>query len=367
MKILYDYQTFTIQQYGGISRYFFELIKRFHTVKSSCSVGAVFSNNAYLNKNTYEGIQPFFPNNNFKGKDYLYTRANQFKSLKDLKVQKFDVFHPTYYNDYFLNHIGKKPFVVTFYDMIHEKFHSQYSELSNDMAVYNFKRKLAEKAERIIAISETTKNDIIDIYGIDENKIDVVYLGNSLESAIVGEKRIVEQEYILFVGNRSLYKNFEGFTTVVADQLKANCLLLVCAGGGAFSEQEMDFIKKMNLDKSIVHVNKIDDSILSNLYSNALFFAFPSLYEGFGIPVLESFASNCPTLLSTGGSLPEIGGEAAVYFDPNDQHSLYSAVENLISSTALRTEKIQKGEARVKEFSWDKTFQETMKIYKQIT
>lgn len=367
MKILYDYQTFTIQQYGGISRYFFELIKRFNTVKSSCSVGAVFSNNAYLNKSTYLGVQPFFPKSNFKGKDFLYTRSNQYKSLKDLKAQKFDVFHPTYYNDYFLDHIGKKPFVVTFYDMIHEKFHSQYSELSNDMPVYSFKRKLAKKAERIIAISETTKNDIIDIYGIDENKIDVVYLGNSLESTIVGEKRIVEHEYVLFVGNRSLYKNFTSFTTVIADQLKTNSLLLVCAGGGAFSEQEMNFIKKMKLEKSVVHIKKIDDSILSNLYSNALFFAFPSLYEGFGIPVLESFASNCPTLLSTGGSLPEIGGEAAVYFDPYDQNSLFSAVENLISNTHLRTELVQKGEARIKEFSWDKTFQETMEIYKKIT
>ncbi|MGM8362799.1 glycosyltransferase family 4 protein [Flavobacterium sp. ARAG 55.4] len=366
MKILFDHQIFTLQQYGGISRYIYELIKRFDNVNNSCNVGTVYSNNAYLNKETFHGVSPFFPTTNFRGKEYLYNSINQSKSLSKVRKSDFDIFHPTYYNDYFLKNLENRPFVITFHDMIHEKFENQYPELSNEVSVYQSKRKLAEKAQKIIAVSETTKKDIIDIYGIDEEKIDVVYLGNSLESSGGDQERIIKQDYILFVGNRLLYKNFEGFVTGVTQLLINNDLTLICAGGGDFSILEIQFIKKMNLEKRIILLKKINDTILSNLYTNALFFVFPSLYEGFGIPVLESFASGCPTLLSTGGSLPEIGGDAAIYFDPQDLHSLYMASSNLISDKKLRQNLKIKGTERIKKFSWDKTFENTLEVYKKI-
>lgn len=366
MKILFDHQIFTQQQYGGISRYFFELIKRFDNVNNTCNVATLFTNNAYYNKSFNSKLNRIIPNSHFKGRATITKKLNIIKSLSELKKGSFDIFHPTYYNDYFLKNIGSKPFVVTFYDMIHEKFKDQYSELSDDLMTYQFKKTVAERANRIIAISETTKNDIIDIYGIQEEKIDVVYLGNSLENNIEEVDKIVQQDYILFVGNRSLYKNFDNFVSVITDLLIKNDLKLVCAGGGDFSLAEHDLIKKMGLERTIILVKKIDDAILSNLYKNALFFSFPSLYEGFGIPVLESFASGCPTLLSNGGSLPEIGGNAAVYFDVKSQESLYKAVSCLIDDHQLRKELIEKGNERLKFFSWDNTFTDTLKVYNKI-
>lgn len=366
MKVLFDHQIFTLQRYGGVSRYFFELIKRFDTIDNSCGVATLFTNNAYYNKSFNSKLNRIIPDSNFKGRSLITRNLNIKKSINDIKKGDFDVFHPTYYNDYFLKQIGNKPFVVTFYDMIHEKFAKQYPELANDVQTYEFKKNVAEKASRIIAISETTKKDIIDIYGIEKEKIDVVYLGNSLENKFTEVNKVVEQDYVLFVGNRSLYKNFEGFVAVVSSLLIENNLKLVCAGGGEFTFSEMDFINNMGLNKTIILIKNIDDKILSNLYKNALFFAFPSLYEGFGIPVLESFASSCPTLLSNGGSLPEIGGDAAVYFDVNSQDSLYQAASSLINNQQLREELREKGTIRLQHFSWDNTFNETLNVYNKI-
>lgn len=366
MKILYDHQIFTQQKYGGISRYFFELIRRFGGGVNSCEVATLFSDNAYYNKVFNPQLNKILPTFDFIGKPKITRSLNFGKSIIKVKNGNFDVFHPTYYNDYFLKSIGNKPFVVTFYDMIHEKFGDQYSELSNDKQAFEFKKSVAQRANKIIAISKTTKNDIIEIYGIDEEKIDVVYLGNSLEMNIGDTYKFVDENYILFVGNRSIYKNFVGFVTAISSLLINNNLKLVCAGGGDFSPSEIDFIHKMGMKENIILIKNINDEILSNLYRNALFFVFPSLYEGFGIPVLESFASACPILLSNGGSLPEVGGDAALYFDPTDAHSIYTATDQLINDMALREALVQKGTTRLSKFSWDNTFKETLNVYESL-
>jgi glycosyltransferase involved in cell wall biosynthesis len=145
-----------------------------------------------------------------------------------------------------------------------------------------------------------------------------------------------------------------------------NKLLLVCAGGGRFTEGEFIILQKLGLKDQVVFMKITNDSILSNLYVNALFFVFPSLYEGFGIPILESFACDCPALLSNGGSIPEIGGDAVSYFDPNNQNSIHTAVANLINNQVLRQELRAKGSSRLNKFSWDNTFHDTLKVYQSV-
>lgn len=365
MKILYDHQTFTLQEFGGISRYFYELIKRYDGVNNSCKVSVSVTNNSYLNKDTYPAAHSFFPNKRIKGKIKMMNLINQRNSVGKLKKADFDVFHPTYYDNYFLKRIGNKPFVVTFLDMIHEKFSSQYSEIRDDN-IYLQKKILLESATKVIAISESTKRDIMDIFNVTGENIDVVYLGNSLDNNALNDTPIFAEPYILFVGHRSMYKNFLMFLRTIPDLLLNYDLKLVCAGGGQFSEYEKKIISELGLTDRVIFKGFRDDRDLSALYSNALCFVFPTLYEGFGIPVLEAFACNCPIVCSNGGSLPEVAGDAAVYFSPDDQVSMYKAINEVISSASLRQSLIQKGAERLKQFSWDKTYSQTLDVYKSI-
>jgi len=366
MKILYDHQIFTNQQYGGISRYFFELIKRFDGVENNCNVSTLLSNNAYYNADVNSKVSSFFPNSKFRGKERIITTLNDRVSKRALKKKDFDVFHPTYYDDFFLNNLKSKPFVVTFYDMIHEKFSHQFEDLKSDIKIYNNKKRLLEHSSKIIAISETTKKDIIEIFDVDSSKINVIYLGNSLQNFNLDANRLIEEEYILFVGNRGSYKNFTFFIKAIGPLLISNNLKAICAGGGNFSLTELSLLKQLGLEDRVFFKKIWNDDVLANYYNNALFFCFPSLYEGFGIPVLEAFACGCPALLSTGGSLPEIGGNAANYFDPADADSLQKSANELINNQSLRESLRKKGYNRLKEFSWDKTFEDHLEVYKAV-
>lgn len=366
MRILYDHQIFTQQQYGGISRYFYELINRFDGVENSCNVATVFSENAYYNEKVNPKLNQLLPDYSFKGKGRIVNFFNGRKSLRDVHKGNFDIFHPTYYDEYFIRKIKDKPFVVTFYDMIHEKFSNQFESLKADTNLFDNKRRLLEKSSKIIAISETTKNDIIEIFNVDPSKIDVVYLGNSLQNFNVRNQRIIDENYILFVGNRSIYKNFNFFVKAIAELLVDYNLILICAGGGDFTLEEKLRLSSLKLENRVVFKKIVNDDVLSNYYAHALFFCFPSLYEGFGIPVLESFACGCPALLSNGGSLPEIGGEAALYFNPTNEESLKKSADELINNEVLREKMKNKGFNRLKQFSWDDTFMKTLEVYKSV-
>ena len=365
MKILYDHQIFTTQKYGGISRYFYELIKLFRAYDNiDAEISLLFSNNYYISNSDDISYFNFFDTKEFRGKTRLMSELNKLKTIYYLKKQDFDVFHPTYYDPYFLKYLGNKPFVLTVYDMIHEKFHKSF--LDKDKTALN-KKILIEKASKIIAISENTKKDLIQSYGIEESRIEVVYLGNSM---FPPKKVIIHFElpkkYILFVGSRRGYKNFEKFIISVSELLnKDRELFIVCAGGGNFTDGEIQLLSKLSI-RDQVYQHNVDDDSLAYIYQNAQLFVFPSLYEGFGIPVLESFACNCPLLCSNVSSLPEIAGDGAIYFDPNGEESIKSAVENVLKDKELRDSLIENGIKQLKQFSWQETALQTKKIYESI-
>ncbi len=318
---------------------------------------------SYVQKATQRDILSFLLNNK------ILSIGKQ-ESVRLLKKQNFDIFHPTYYDPYFLKHLGKKPFVLTVYDMIHEVYPAYFS--SKDPTI-PWKKQLIGKAGCIIAISESTKKDIIKFINVDPNRIFVIYLGNPFENMIgqneeinnFSDPSICAGSYILFVGNRSSYKNFTFFIKTIAPLLlKNNELQVCCAGGEPFSPHEISCFKNFQILNKVHHIQP-DDNTMKKLYKNARAFIFPSLYEGFGLPVLEAFSSGCPTLLSNTSSLPEIGGDAALYFDPYDSASLIDALEHIISDDTLRTQLILKGYERSKQFSWEKTANATKKVYKQ--
>ena len=195
---------------------------------------------------------------------------------------------------------------------------------------------------------------------VDPNRVQVIHLGNPFEHlneppqiTTSPEPPVFEKPYLLFVGGRPAYKNFNFFIESMAELLRKNEELhVVCAGSLPFTNEEKQSFKNMNILHKVHHV-KVNDIILKNLYKNARAFVFPSLYEGFGLPVLEAFSCGCPVILNNSSSLPEIGGDGAIYFEPGDRESIICAVETVLFNEKYREDLIKKGSERLKFFSWE--------------
>ncbi|MBO0930950.1 glycosyltransferase family 4 protein [Fibrella aquatilis] len=364
MNILYDHQTFSLQTYGGISRYHAELIGGINrTTNDHASASVLISNNEYLEENGVN-IMSFLPDYQVKGKGKFIYSVNQYYSIKRLKLNRFDVFHATYYDNYFLPYLKGKPYVVTFHDMIYEKFSHQYADLAKDLNIVSNKKRLAEQAAKIIAVSQHTKNDIVELLNIDPHKVSVIYHGSSLS---IKKNDFVNEpcKYILYVGNRHMYKNFIGLLNSLNYLLKKYNIKLLCAGGGFFTKEEKSLINSLNMYDNIEHCN-INDESLQTIYQRAIGFIFPSFYEGFGIPILEAFACGCPCVVSNVSSLPEVAGDAALYIDPKSPESIRDAVEQLITKPELRSTLIQRGYKQLSKFSWARAVNETLIVYQSI-
>lgn len=354
MRVFYDHQAF-LQPYGGVSRYFCELIKSL----------------SYNEKNYEAMLPPFYSDNlylmnkrrvilNFKGKIYLLKKLNKGISKRRLLKNDFDLFHPTYYDPYFLKYLVK-PFVITIHDMIHDL----YPQFVNDDGTSQARRLLAQKAKKIIAVSENTKKDIVAILGIDDKKITVVYPATCMSDKGI-EKRVIEEPYLLYIGERYTYKNFKFFIKAVAGLLCKNKISLLCGGGKPFSKSELDLLNTLNLTDFVKHLPISSDEELASLYRNALAFCYPSLYEGFGIPILEAFACGCPVVLSRRSSFPEVAGAAGVYFEPDDASSIVSALEKVINDRVFRNDIIKIGYQQLGKFSWEKAAKQIFNLYKEV-
>jgi len=365
MNILYDYQIFELQKYGGISRYFVELAENYNDdMDMHIYISSKISNNEYLINSKIKRNWVLPAKYIIKKRHYIESKVNRLYNRFKLITGSIDIYHPTYYDPSFLKYIGNTPFVLTIHDMIHEKFSDMFSP-EDHTSIH--KKLLAERADRIIAISENTKQDIIDILGVESSKIDVVYHGSSIMPVVDTAKlEGIPTKYILFVGNRTLYKNFNRFIKAISSLLyDDNDLYVVCAGGGVFSENEKNILSELDIDEK-VHQYNIDDKTLSQLYKQALLFVFPSMYEGFGIPILEAFECDCPLVCSNTSSLPEVAGDAAAYFDPMNDASIFTTVSAVMHNSELRKQLVQNGRERLKIFSWNKTAQETKKVYSEI-
>ena len=379
MKVLYDHQIFEQQVIGGASRYYCEIINKL-TGRINVSISIKKTKNIYLNNSL--NLKKLIQKSQIiekltlgkvlkvvnkirkilKGKKSKNSDVNLRYSIHELQNGNFNVFHPTNFDPYFLDYIGNKAFVVTIHDMIHELFPEFFGP--NNTASLQ-KAKLAKKASHIIAVSENTKKDIIKILNIEESKISVVYHG--ADSLIGNAKKIdgLPNKYLLYVGSRHGYKNFSFLIHSIAVILIEHNIHLICTSE-EFNENEIELFNSLGINKYIQHCFCSDDE-LAYLYKNAVSFIFPSLYEGFGIPILEAFANNCPVILSNKSCFPEIAGEAAIYFDPKNKLDIQKAVLLLINSEQTREDLIAKGKERIKLFSWEKASENTLSIYKKVS
>lgn len=368
MKILFDHQAFSLHNYGGVTRYFSELIHGINlTANDSATLPLLFSNNIHLKEKGFD-INHFLPNSNFRRKNRIIYELNKFYTLPALKSEQYDILHPTYFDSYFIPYLNRKPLVVTFHDMIHEKFSEQFKELTFDRGIIARKKLLANRADRIIAVSESTKRDIVELLNIKPEKIEVIYHGCSFPSSepeSTEEPALVPHPYLLYVGTRIVYKNFGGMLAAIHPVLRKHKLKLVCAGGGAFTDSESQLIQSLGI-ADLVKQRAINDQILRKLYRQAVAFIFPSLYEGFGLPILEAFDCQCPCIVNNSSSLPEVAKDAALYINFDEPDSLVNAVEQLLCDTTLRQQLIEKGQERLRNFSWQNTVDSTLKLYEEL-
>lgn len=389
MKILYDHQIFQIQAYGGISRYFYEIMNRILKQNlSEFEISLKYSNNYYLGNDSgfseriksLKGYQEFLSGYKFKGRGRVtkilsdlgiinYGRKCNFSfSVKKIKEGKYNIFHPTYYDDYFLKYIRNKPFVFTIFDMTYEKVPNYFWDSE---AVIEMKKNIAKRASKIITISESTKKDVIYYYNLDDKLIDVIYLGNPYEDIpSINHNNYYDthsyNNYILFVGNRAANKNFNFFIEAVSYLLNKNKdINILCAGGGSFSNAEKNLFSSLNINNQIFH-EQITDDTLQHFYKNAIAFVYPSLYEGFGIPILEAFSFGCPTALSNLEVFLEVAADAAIYFDPNDKLSILDSISTVINNSELRENLRKKGYEQLKKFSWQSTVEKTLDVYRSL-
>lgn len=349
MKIFYDHQIFSIQKFGGISRYFYELIIR---GRNNIICPIIYSENFYM----------FSSRNivNFRGKNRLIFKINQIFNSLNLYFKEYDIFHPTYYDSYFLKNV-KSPYVVTVHDMIHEIYAGIYFD-KNDSTILE-KKKICENASGIIAISQRTKNDLIKILGIPTEKIVVIYHGSNLIKKILNIE--LPKKYILFIGQRSGYKNFNlFFEAISAILLNDSSISLLCIGSN-FNSEERKLFENYKLNNQVIQMTA-EDRYLYTIYKNALCLVFPSLYEGFGIPILEAFESECPVILSNASCFPEIADKAGEYFNPENKESIKDAVSNVIYNEDRRKELIKLGTERFKIFDWNKTHSQTINFYEEV-
>lgn len=380
MRVLYDHQAFTIQKYGGISRCFVELYNNLpKTVDAHILVHE--SDNVYLRdaigvRAKGYHFKHFICPWHFPGKYRLHMLADIFRKHKyypeyntnyvyeELDKGDFDIFHPTYYNDYFLPHLNGKPFVLTIHDMIPELY-PQYYKPDNIQII--MKKELAPLAKAIIAVSENTKQDIIRILGVPEEKIHVVYHGCSLAST-KGTSKPFAFPYILYVGARWTYKNFTPFIKDIAPILKRHQDLHVVCTGADFDNEEIALFERLGIKDQIVHQWVKNDSELYALYHYALCFVYTSEYEGFGIPILEAYQADCPVLLNRRSCFPEIAEDAAIYFDLEAKQDNFANVLEMFLKMGKyeRESLLEKQRQRLTHFSWEKSANHLAQVYSSI-
>ena len=360
MKVLFDPQIFTSQVYGGVSKYFAEVIARMPA--DSWTVPAWLSNNEYARHYGLFKQIPFLPKYDFRGKGRFMVeliKPSAWAYMR-LKRKQYDVVHQTNFDTYLFNAIGNKPLVTTYHDI---NFLTEHNYVPR---MVKLQTASLRRADAVVTISNNTKADMLRYFDIDPAKIRVIYHG--IDTPVIPETlsgRLVKDPYILYVGARHLFKNFDTFITAFAQIAHRYPEVKVVCTRSDITPAEGEMLKRLGVADR-VQVVKADEMTLNRLYRDALFFVFPSKYEGFGMPILEAMVNGCPVALANASCFPEIAGDSGLYFDPSDVDSIAGALERMLDDENLRSELREKGYRRAAQFSWQRTADMHIEVYRSL-
>jgi len=272
------------------------------------------------------------------------------------------------------------PLVISIMDLAFLTFPSQFRK-KDLVQLKRWTRRSVNQAEKILTISQATKNDIIDYYQVKQGKIEVIYPGMSKpkiqdskpqsKSKILGKYKI-KGKYFLYIGTlqprKNLVRLIKAFSQSLNLSISQSLNLIIVGKKGWLYEEIFDQVKKLGLEKKVVFTGFVSEKEKRGLLENAFGFVLPSLYEGFGFPVLEAMQAGCPVVVSRVSSLPEVAGEAAVYItNPESVDSIYQALEKMVKlGPKEREELVRKGYQQVKKFSWKKTAEKTLSLLESL-
>ena len=359
MRVALDEQIFTIQEYGGISRLFFELARQFERYPE-LGVDVLPMDSAIINRYVLE-------DHNLSQKLQVHPAKGKYQALVKYLLRRnsrvnADIVHNTFYLPHGLFGYSGSKRIVTIHDMIPEMLPKTRRRLD----LLTLKGKYIRQADHIICVSSATRGDLLRLYPDIKAPISVVHHGvDPIFTPSVPRWSDLPSSYILFVGNRGQYKDASVLLKAFAQFTKEfpeTTLLFV--GGGQFNSQEISFMNSLGIRNKTQH-RILPDAEMSSAYGNALFTVFPSRFEGFGLPALESMACGTPTILANATSLPEVGGDAAEYFTPGDHEELAQVMLRLAHDESRRTLLSQKGAIQAASFSWERCAAETVDVYRQ--
>lgn len=297
-----------------------------------------------------------------------YTIKEQFVLPKILNKIKPDLVHFPHFN---VPIFYKGKFIVTIHDLIMTKFPSKRATTLNKLFFfikYWFYKKVISQAiknaTQIIAVSKFTSKDIKEYFNLNDQeakKINVVYEGLTITNSDKPASFALPKNYFLYVGNSYPHKNLEFLIKTFAEFIEKHPeYYLVLVGNKNYFYQRLE---KENKSKNIIFAGFVSDEQINDYYKRATAYIFPSLYEGFGLPALEAMAQNTPVISSNSSCLPEILGQSALYFDPNDQKDLLDKMEKLVNTPDLVNILKKNGYIQSQKYSWDTMGAEILSIY----
>lgn len=357
MQVLLNNSLFFHQKYGGVSRYSSCIIEELLKKKINVDVIAPIYKNNYLknikNLNIRGIYLPRYPNLqilrnlNFKLIDYY---KNNFRG---------NIIHDLYYPEKLNNHHKKK--ILTVHDTIHEKFSNLYSD-----DYFKFRNEIINNIDIFICVSNNTKENLIEYYKISDDKIFVVNHGyNHLENIDINNmliQNISNKPFILYVGGRFKYKNFKLLIDAYSKNKKIqNNFNIICYGGEKISVEERNNFKKFGIEKNIIKIDG-NDSILKQLYLSTKLLISTSMYEGFGMTILEAISLKCPVLANNIKVFKEIYKDSIKYYEFNNLDSLLSQLEEILVNQEYKINKKTLNSVLL-ENNWRNSVNKTIKIY----